>query len=189
MDRPPHGIPLGTPRRLSLRTVVTDLVQIKRLGEKKHVENERFRRYLKRHNFPELRFRRIAEEIENQTDCRACANCCKVAETDITERDVERLARYLGISPREFIDQYTTASAFEENDVILRRRESGCIFLEGNDCTIYEARPATCRDFPHLMRGAGSFESRMWQMIDRATYCPIVYNSLEEFKDLVKFQK
>jgi hypothetical protein len=39
------------------------------------------------------------------------------------------------------------------------------------------------------MRGAGSFESRMWQMIDRATYCPIVYNSLEEFKDIVKFQK
>jgi hypothetical protein len=61
--------------------VVTDLIQIKRLGEKKQVENERFRRYLKRHNFPELRFRRIAEDIENQTDCRACANCCKVAET------------------------------------------------------------------------------------------------------------
>ena len=36
------------------------------------------------------------------------------------------------------------------------------IFLDGNDCTIYEARPDTCRDFPHLIRGAGSFESRMW---------------------------
>ena len=72
---------------------------------------------------------------------------------------------------------------------ILRRRESGCIFLEGNDCSIYEARPDTCRDFPHLIRGAGSFESRMWQMVDRATYCPIVYNSLEEFKDMVKFKR
>lgn len=169
--------------------VVTDLVQIKRLGERKQGENERFRRHLKRHNFPELKFRRVAEEVENQIDCRACANCCKVAETDITERDLERLARYLGITPRRFVAEYTTASAFEENETILRRTESGCIFLDGNDCAIYEARPDTCRNFPHLMRGAGSFESRMWQMVDRATYCPIVYNSLEAFKEIVGFTK
>lgn len=167
---------------------MTDLIQIKRLGEKKIPENERFRRYLKRHNFPELRFRRIAEGIENQIDCRACASCCKVAETDVTTRDIDRLARYLGISPRQFIEQYTTTSAFEEHETILRRRESGCIFLDGNDCTIYDARPDTCRDFPHLMRGAGSFESRMWQMPDRATYCPIVYNALEEFKTVAGFR-
>jgi hypothetical protein len=28
----------------------------------------------------------------------------------------------------------------------------------------------------------------MWQMVDRATYCPIVYNSLEQFKEIVKFK-
>jgi hypothetical protein len=39
------------------------------------------------------------------------------------------------------------------------------------------------------VRGAGSIESRMWQMIDRATYCPIVYNTLEEYKDIVGFQR
>lgn len=169
--------------------MITDLVQIKQLGEKKQAENEKFRRHLKRHNFPELRFRRITEEIESNIDCRACASCCKVAETDVTERDIARLSRYLGISPREFVAQYTTASAFEQREPILRRRATGCVFLSGNDCTVYEARPDTCRDFPHLIRGAGSFESRMWQMIDRATYCPIVYNSLEAFKDIVKFQK
>ena len=170
-----------------MKSVITDLVQIKTLGEKKQVENERFRKYLKRHNFPELKFRRIAEDVEDQTDCRACANCCKVAETDVTARDAEKLAKYLGLTKKQFIAEYTTTSAFEESDMILRRRETGCIFLDGNDCSIYEARPATCRDFPHLMRGAGSFESRMWQMVDRATYCPIVYNSLEEFKKLMSF--
>jgi Fe-S-cluster containining protein len=169
--------------------MLTDLVQIRQLGEKKQVENEKFRRYLKRHNFPELKFRRVAEKIESAIDCRACANCCRVAETDVTVRDIARLSRYLGLSPREFVEQYTTTSAFEQKEPILRRRDRGCIFLDGNDCTIYEARPDTCRDFPHLIRGAGSFESRMWQMVDRATYCPIVYNSLEEFKEMVKFQK
>lgn len=168
--------------------MITDLVQIKQLGEKKQGENEKFRRYLKRHNFPELRFRRIAEEIESEIDCRACANCCKIAETDVTERDILRLSKYLGIAPQKFIEEYTTSSAFEQEEPILRRRETGCIFLDGNDCSIYEARPDTCRDFPHLIRGAGSFESRMWQMVDRATYCPIVYNSLEAFKEVVKFR-
>jgi hypothetical protein len=111
-----------------------------------------------------------------------------VAETNLTERDVEKLARYLGIKPKQFIAQYTTMSAQEEDETILRRTDAGCIFLDGNDCTIYEARPATCHDFPHLVRGAGSIQSRMWQMIDRATYCPIVYNTLEEYKEIVGFQ-
>jgi Fe-S-cluster containining protein len=168
--------------------VITDLVQIQRLGEKKRPENERFRAWMKRHGFPELRFRRIASEIEEQVDCRACANCCKVAETDVTERDTERLARYLGISKQQFINQYTTTSAFE-NETILRRTDAGCVFLDGNDCRIYDERPDTCRHFPHLIRGQGSLQKRMWQMADRATYCPIMYNSLEEFKTVVEFPK
>lgn len=169
--------------------MITDLVQIRRLGEKKVAENEKFRRHMKVHDFPERRFRRVAEETEEQTDCRACANCCKVAETDVTKRDVERLAKYLRIKPKQVIEQYTTASALDDEDVILRRKEHGCIFLDGNDCTVYDARPDTCQDFPHLVRGAGSIESRMWQMIDRATYCPIVYNTLEEWKSIVGFGK
>ena len=175
--------------RVVWKQVVTDLVQIQRLGEKKRTENARFRQHLKRHRFPEPRFRRIAEEIESNIDCRACANCCRIAETDLNERDVERLARYLGFSPKEFIEQYTTISVFEENETILRRRDNGCIFLSGNDCTVYEVRPDTCRNFPHLVRGSGSLESRMWHMPDRATYCPIVYNSLEEFKTVAGFQR
>jgi hypothetical protein len=29
----------------------------------------------------------------------------------------------------------------------------------------------------------------MWEFVDRACYCPIVYNSLEAFKDELKFQR
>jgi hypothetical protein len=29
----------------------------------------------------------------------------------------------------------------------------------------------------------------MWEMIDRACYCPIVYNSLEAFKEELKFKR
>ncbi|MCU1326578.1 MAG: hypothetical protein JWN34_1948 [Bryobacterales bacterium] len=169
--------------------MITDLVQIQRLGEKKVPENEKFRRHMKVHDFPERRFRKVAEDIEDKTDCRACANCCRVAETNLSKRDVERLSKYLGLKPKQFILQYTTDSAQEEGETILRRNENGCIFLEGNDCSVYQVRPDTCQDFPHLVRGAGSLQSRMWQMVDRATYCPIVYNTLEEWKQIVGFGK
>jgi hypothetical protein len=168
--------------------VITDLVQIKRLGEDKIKENEQLRVYMKVHGYPERGFRKLAEEIEEQIDCRACANCCKVGETNITERDVERASKYLGVKPKQFIAEYTTSSAFEE-ETILRRTEKGCIFLDGNDCSIYDGRPDTCRYFPHLVRGQGPIVTRMWNMVDRATYCPIVYNTMEAFKEVLKFTR
>lgn len=167
---------------------MTDLIQIRRLGEKKRGENSKFRLHLKSRDYPDRRFRRIAEGIEEEIDCRACANCCKVAATPVTERDVERLAKHLRIRMAEFVQRYTTPEP-EGNGLILQRTEKGCVFLDGNDCTVYEERPHTCADFPHVVRGAGSITRRMWQFIDRACYCPIVYNTLEAFKDETGFQR
>ena len=165
--------------------MVTDLVQIGRLGEKKRSENERLRRHFKRYGYVERKLRRIAEEIEARIDCTVCANCCRVATVRLRQRDVERMARFLGLTLAAFREQYTAES--DEEGLILRRGPSGCIFLSGTACQVYEARPGTCQDFPHLVRGAGSLESRMWEMADRACYCPIVYNALEAFKVETKF--
>jgi Fe-S-cluster containining protein len=168
--------------------VITDLVQIKTLGEKKRDENLRFRRHMKAHDHSDRILRRIAEEIEGHIDCTECANCCKVATVQVSERDVERLAKYLRISPDRFLAEYTVES--EEEGRILRRDEkTGCVFLNGNDCIVYEARPDICQRFPHLVRGQGSIASRMWQFVDRACYCPIVYNSLEAFKEELRFRR
>lgn len=161
--------------------MVTDLVQIRLLGEKKRDENLRFRVFMKSRDHSDRILRRIAQGIEDEIDCTICANCCRVATAVVKERDIEHLARFLRISPERFIAEYTTMS--EEEGRILRRTEGeGCVFLSGNECTVYEARPDACRRFPHLLRGNGSIASRMWQFVDRACYCPIVYNSLEAFK-------
>ena len=122
--------------------MITDLVQIKRAGEKLRPENERFRKHLKVHDFNALRLRRIAQDIEDQIDCTACANCCRVATVTLLERDVAKLAKFLRISFTKFMNEYTEQS--EEEGLILRRNESGCVFLNGNECMVYEARPATC---------------------------------------------
>jgi Fe-S-cluster containining protein len=165
--------------------MLTDLVQIRLQGEKKRPENERFRKYLKSHSHSDRALRHIAEEIEDQIDCTSCANCCKTATTTIGERDVERLARYLRTTPAKFLADYT--ELIPEEGRILRRTLEGCVFLDGNLCSVYDARPDTCQRFPHLVRGQGSLASRMWQFIDRASYCPIVFNSLEAFKDALKY--
>jgi hypothetical protein len=79
--------------------VLTDLVQIKLLGEKKRPENERFRKHMKSFDHSDRILRRIAEGIEDSIDCLECANCCRVATAKVTERDVERLAKYLHVKP------------------------------------------------------------------------------------------
>jgi len=168
--------------------MITDLVQIRTLGEKKRDENLRFRRHMKSRDHSDRILRRIAEEIEAQIDCTACANCCKVASVQVTERDVERLARHLRIQPQRVVAEYTAESE-EDGRILKRSPETGCIFLSGRDCTVYEARPDICQRFPHLVRGNGSIASRMWEMVDRACYCPIVYNSLEAFKVELRFHR
>jgi uncharacterized protein len=162
--------------------VVTDLIQIRMLGEKKREENLRFRTFMKSRDHSDRILRRIAEGIEDEIDCTICANCCRVATAVVKERDIEHLARFLRISEARFVAEYTTES--EDEGRILRRTDTnGCVFLSGNECTVYEARPDACQRFPHVVRGNGSIASRMWQFVDRACYCPIVYNSLEAFKE------
>jgi uncharacterized protein len=168
--------------------MLTDLVQIKLLGEKKRPENERFRKHMKSFDHSDRILRRIGEGIEEQIDCLQCANCCRVATAKVTERDVERLARYLHLKPARVMADYVVKS--EEEGLILRRdKKTGCVFLNGNECTVYDARPESCQKFPHVVRGNGSILSRMWELIDRACYCPIVYNSLEAFKDEMNFKR
>ena len=167
--------------------MLTDLVQIKRFGEKQREENQRFRAWLRRRNFVERRLKAIAEEVEDAVDCTACANCCRVATTQVNERDVERLSKFLGLSQLEFLREYTVE--IEEEGRVLKRTADGCVFLEGNLCSVYEARPQTCELFPHLVKGNGSLISRMWHMPDRAVYCPIVFNALDRYKTETGFKK
>jgi len=165
--------------------MLTDLVQISRLGRQKRNENFRFRAYLKNHRHSDRRLRRFGEDIEAQIDCTTCANCCRVSEVGIMDRDVEKLAKFIGVSKEEFLRDSTGRD--ESNALILKRTEAGCVFLKDNLCTVYEARPQNCANFPHLVRGSGSIASRMWQFVDRTEFCPVVYNWMEKVKEDIGF--
>ena len=165
--------------------MLTDLVQIRRLGQQKRDENSRFRAYLRNHRHSDRRLRRFGEDIEAQIDCTTCANCCRVSEVEITDRDIDKLAKFLGMTRQEFIRDSTQQA--ESGELILKRTDAGCVFLEGNLCSVYEARPQNCANFPHLVRGTGSIASRMWRLVERAEYCPIVYNWMEKVKEDIGF--
>ena len=161
--------------------MITDLVQIKRLGGRKEKENKRFKTYLRRYKHSDRSLRRIAHEIHDAIDCRTCANCCREGEAGVSNRDIVRLARFIGVSREEFREKYTMRAS--DNDLILKRTdEAGCVFLKDNQCSVYEARPKACADYPHLVGVDGAFGDRLWIMPERATYCPIVYNWMEAAK-------
>jgi uncharacterized protein len=168
--------------------VVTDLVQIRHLAETDAGENLRFRRFLKAHHIPDHLFRRIAREVEQRIDCRACSNCCREARVNVSRRDVEMLARHLAMTPEEVATEFTVADP-EDREPILRQTKDGCVFLKGNFCTVYEARPRACREFPYLVSDHRSLGGRMSSVCKHASICPIIYNTLEAYKHAVGYHR
>lgn len=93
-------------------------------------------------------------------DCDKCiAYCCSIYDrVQVTPRDVRRLAAHFGVTPEVATTRFTKTWGKER---ILRRRSDklfgqACMFLdqETRKCTIYHARPGTCREFPTTARCA-----------------------------------
>jgi Fe-S-cluster containining protein len=88
-------------------------------------------------------------------NCLKCpAYCCSYAHIPVTESDVDRLADHFSLSPETARRRFTKAGD-EENPRVLRHKSDThfttiCRFVdsETRNCTVYEARPEICRDFP-----------------------------------------
>jgi Fe-S-cluster containining protein len=86
-------------------------------------------------------------------NCSKCpAWCCTYDEIEVTQRDIERLARHFGIDAETAAVRFTK---IKEGAHLLRHRkdkvfDTACMFLDQDKrrCTIYEARPGVCRKYP-----------------------------------------
>ena len=85
----------------------------------------------------------------------ACFNqCCRNLNLYLYPYDVLRLSRRLGIGSAAFIDRYVDVvlrPGHHFPDVLLRMAEDEaqrCPFVSETGCTVYPARPFTCRSFP-----------------------------------------
>jgi hypothetical protein len=92
-------------------------------------------------------------------DCSKCPGyCCSYPEIEVTRRDIARLARHFTL-PYEVAEQRFTKYNKAEKVRELRHAKdrifkSVCRFLDQKTrrCTVYEARPAVCREYPDVPR-------------------------------------
>ncbi len=91
----------------------------------------------------------INDEVFSKIDCLTCANCCKTTSPIITEKDIERVAKFLRLKPVQFIEKYLK----KDTDGQWMFKQTPCVFLDAdNYCLIYDVRPKACREYPHLDR-------------------------------------
>jgi uncharacterized protein len=121
--------------------------------------------------------RELHDEAFEEIDCLKCANCCKTTSPTFYDKDIERLSKHLKLKPSQFIEKYLHID--EDKDYVLK--SSPCTFLDAdNYCSVYEARPLACREYPHTNR------KRFYQILDitltNTSICPAAYKIVEELK-------
>jgi Fe-S-cluster containining protein len=88
-------------------------------------------------------------------NCNRCpAYCCSYPRIPVQSADIKRLAKHFGLTTEVAAKKFTRPSS-EPGEIILRQQPdevygSVCRFLdlETRRCTVYEARPAICREYP-----------------------------------------
>lgn len=115
----------------------------------------------------------LHEDVSAEIDCLSCANCCRTLGPAIYDKDVERMAKALRIKPAEVVSKYLKMD--EDGDYVFRSMP--CPFLlSDNYCSIYEARPKACREYPHTDRKR--FEQIYKLTVKNSATCPIAYEVL-----------
>lgn len=91
-------------------------------------------------------------------NCDKCpAYCCSIYDrVQVTTRDIKRLAKHFGLTVDKAKKRFT--KAWQDEQVLKRKKDpifgKACHFLDPKTrkCTIYHARPGTCREFPQTQR-------------------------------------
>ena len=159
--------------------LISDPAEVERLAEELAEENWAFRNWIKlSFGFDDRRLmsvvHRLTEDVTARIDCTACANCCRETPVLVDKADMERLARHLDS------DVQTLRSTYLQRDEQKHwQLPAPCPLLAGNLCSVYDARPSTCRQYPHLHN---DFRAHSIARIQETFICPIVFNVVEGMK-------
>ena len=155
--------------------------ELRNLAADKRKENKRFFQKLKSHPPSDLDQTVIAldEEAFRKIDCLNCANCCKTISPIFKPKDIERIGKALKIRPAEVVERYLKLD--EDDDYVTK--SSLCPFLgEDNHCSVYDSRPAACREYPHTNRR--KFHQALKVTEKNVAVCPAVYHIVEQLKQI-----
>lgn len=123
------------------------------------------------------KFHPLHDKYMAKIDCLDCGNCCKSISPAVKDTDITRLSKYLKIKPSDIVTKYFVLD--EEGDYVFRNQP--CPFLGyDNFCSVYDARPRACREYPHTDR------TRIHQILNitykNISVCPIVHDIVQELK-------
>jgi len=165
-----------------MREIISDPKEVGQAAAGMTEENFQFKAFL-------LQAERAQKDIEGfisylsqrtikTIDCTACGECCRQVRPLLDNFDIERLADGLNLESEEFKKQYLTKHIAKPHDYIFNALP--CPLLDGNRCTHYEFRPQACDRFPQF-KGPHFFD-RLDNIFHYYTFCPIVFNVLEDLK-------
>ena len=81
-------------------------------------------------------------------DCTLCGDCCKgYGGTYLEAADIDAIARFIGISARRLLAQYTRISGGRR--LLVQGKSGYCIFWD-RVCTIHPVKPHMCRQWPFI---------------------------------------
>ncbi|MAU09274.1 MAG: hypothetical protein CL607_05590 [Anaerolineaceae bacterium] len=125
---------------------------------------------------------RLATPIVAAIDCTQCANCCHNLTVYLTEDDSQRLGQHLGMTQVAFQAAYIDHESAQANDEWGCFKQQPCALLKGKLCSVYDARPDSCRRYPQF---TPDFRWVLDDLIEGAALCPIILNLLLKLQPLV----
>lgn len=120
----------------------------------------------------------LHEKAFQIVDCTRCANCCRTANVTLDQDDIDRISKHLGLGTQEFTDKYLEP---HEQEGMFAMRQKPCPLLgDDNLCTVYDVRPAGCREYPHTDKEG--FTTRTFGHAQNALICPAVFWIVEKMR-------
>jgi Fe-S-cluster containining protein len=105
----------------------------------------------------------------NQYDCGKCPGyCCSYPLIEVGKRDIARLAKHFGITYAQAESRYTRFDRSEKVRSLKQQNDRHfgkiCMLFDTRkrQCTVYEARPGVCRDYPEGKR-CGYYDFLMFE--------------------------
>ena len=166
-------------------TVETNLTRIATFSTLHENENERFKIFVKERNGEEIDslVHELNVSVSTQIDCTACGNCCKSLMVLISDAEADNLSVHLGQTRKNFDTEYLEKGS--SGLMIMNRMP--CPFLTEKKCSIYEHRFEGCKEFPALH--LPNFKNRLFTTFMHYERCPIIFNVVEQLKDVMEFER